>query len=80
VLKVESEKLFNLIESNFSVYFDDEFVSKESYQGVPQGSNTGPTLSLIPLLEFLKQAPSVSYADDGLFFSDRPFEIQSMED
>jgi len=46
------------------------------HKGVPQGSNLGPTLSILVLKEFLKQHESVSYADDGLFFSDHPFEIK----
>jgi len=43
--------------------------------GVPQGSNTGPLLALIPLIDFLSQKSSISYADDGLFYSNKPFEI-----
>lgn len=75
---VKSEQYFNSITANLSVGYTEDFISPESYKGVPQGSNTGPLLSLIPLLEFLKQKPSVSYADDGLFYSDKPFEIQDL--
>lgn len=46
----------------------DIFTLPKPLKGVPQGSNLSPLLSLIPLINFLKQADSVSYADDGLFF------------
>lgn len=46
------------------------------YTGVPQGSNLGPTLAILVLKEFLQQQESLSYADDGLFFSNQPFEIK----
>lgn len=45
-------------------------------RGVPQGSNLGPTLSILVLKGFLSQQHSLSYADDGLFFSNEPFVIQ----
>jgi len=45
-------------------------------KGVPQGCNLSPLLSLIPLrYYFLVQQESVSYADDGLFFGNEPFDI-----
>jgi len=45
-------------------------------KGVPQGCNLSPLLSLIPLrYYFLVQQESVSYADDGVFFGNEPFEI-----
>jgi hypothetical protein len=53
----------------------DSWTVKPQFNGVPQGSNTGPLLSLIALIDFLKQQPSVSYADDGVFYGDEPFEI-----
>jgi hypothetical protein len=50
-------------------------VIPDQFKGVPQGSNLGPTLSILVLKSFLQQQVSVSYADDGLFFSNEPFEI-----
>lgn len=41
-----------------------------------QGSYTGPLLALIPIIQFLSQQLSVSYADDGLFYGDKPFEVK----
>lgn len=46
--------------------------------GVPQGSNTGPLLALIPMRKYLNQLPSISYADDGIFYSKEDFEIKDM--
>jgi retron-type reverse transcriptase len=46
------------------------------FAGVPQGSGLGPILSILLLKEFLSQRESVSYADDGLFFSDEEFTIK----
>lgn len=45
------------------------------FSGVPQGSNLGPLLANLIMKEFLIQQSSVSYADDGLFYSDSPFEV-----
>jgi hypothetical protein len=36
--------------------------------GLPQGSGISPILTSLPLKEFYGQHPSVSYADDGLFY------------
>jgi hypothetical protein len=59
--------------------FDSELMGHQILpKGVPQGSNTGPLLSLIPLIKFLSQQKSVSYADDGLFYSDEPFEVKDL--
>jgi len=55
-----------------------DVVIPDKYKGVPQGSNLGPLLALLPMREFLCQMSSVSYADDGLFYSDEPFEIYDM--
>lgn len=76
--QVSQENYFNELGNSHSVFNHEDFISPESYKGVPQGSNTGPLLSLIPLLDYLKQVPSVSYADDGLFYSDTPFEIKDL--
>jgi len=46
-----------------------------STTGVPQGAPTSPFLSIITLKEFLSQQDSISYADDPVFFGDRPFVI-----
>jgi len=43
--------------------------------GVPQGAPTSPLLSNLSLRFFLSQQPSVSYADDPIFFGERKFEI-----
>jgi len=47
----------------------------QQYQGVPQGSNHGPLLANLVMKKFLSQVPSISYADDGIFYSNEPFEI-----
>jgi len=56
----------------------DQIFVPDEYKGVPQGSNLGPLLALVPMREFLCQQPSISYADDGIFYSDTPFEIYDM--
>lgn len=45
-------------------------------KGVPQGSPTSPLLSMVLLPEFLKQARSISYADDPVFFGTEEFTIK----
>lgn len=49
--------------------------AKWGYKGVPQGAPTSPILSILILDQFLQQQPSVSYADDPIFFGDKPFTI-----
>jgi len=46
------------------------------FTGVPQGAPTSPFLSILTLKDFLTQVPSVSYADDPIFYSDEDFEIK----
>jgi len=46
------------------------------FTGVPQGAPTSPFLSILTLKDFLTQVPSVSYADDPIFYSDKDFEIK----
>jgi len=48
--------------------------------GVPQGAPTSPFLSMLTLKEFLQQQPSISYADDPIFYNDRPFVIDFNEE
>lgn len=53
------------------------FVKWESHRGLPQGSPLSPILTVLVLDEFTKQAEdSVFYADDGLFFGNKPFMIE----
>ena len=47
--------------------------------GVPQGAPTSPLLSIMSLRHFLQQVPSVSYADDPIFYSDEDFKIRGMK-
>lgn len=50
-------------------------------KGVPQGSNTGPLLSLINMNRWLKMIGqhSVTYADDGLFFSNSEIDLSKLD-
>jgi len=66
----------NVLDNNISI--GDQIFVPDKYKGVPQGSNLGPLLALVPMREFLCQQPSISYADDGIFYSDEPFEIYDM--
>lgn len=47
------------------------------FKGVAQGTNTGPTLSLIPLLNFNTYINSIKYANDGILYGDQEFSIRS---
>lgn len=44
--------------------------------GVPQGAPTSPFMSMLVMKDFLQQVPSISYADDPIFYSDEPFVIK----
>lgn len=44
--------------------------------GFPQGAATSPICSISILVPFLSQVPSISYADDPIFYSDEDFTIQ----
>jgi len=46
-----------------------------AYQNIAQGSNIAPILTAVGLKDFMEQLPSVFYADDGIFFSDKPIKI-----
>lgn len=50
-------------------------LSKKIYQGLPQGSAISPTLTILMLNKFLRQNKSLSYADDGLFYSEEEFKV-----
>jgi hypothetical protein len=53
----------------------------ESPKGVPQGAPTSPLVSILLLIRsFLTQTPSISYADDPIFYSDSMFEIKGDSD
>lgn len=51
-----------------------------SHRGLAQGCNTSPILTAAVLREFTEQLDSVFYADDGIFFSDKPIEIKDDPD
>lgn len=85
ILRVEDlEAMFNLREYKYPPYkiIDQLFINpippdlEYSYQGVPQGSPTSPILSITTLKDFLSQQPSISYADDPIFYGNKPFEIK----
>jgi len=46
------------------------------HEGVAQGSPTGPLLSTQCLTDFLSQRKSLSYADDGFFYSNKDFLVK----
>lgn len=47
-------------------------------EGTPQGSAMGPLLAAFCLIPFFNQLTSLSYADDGLFFSNQPITLEIM--
>lgn len=50
--------------------------------GFPQGANISPFLSILKLLEDgdPEFARLVMYADDGIFYSDKKFEVSDVEE
>lgn len=46
-------------------------------EGLPQGLPTSPVCSILTLPEFLSQQSCVSYADDPIFYGEKPFDIFS---
>lgn len=71
------DNIFEYVQMQWAL-FDQYSPAKvpNQFEGVPQGAPTSPLLSILALKEFLSQQESVSYADDGIFFGDRPFEIK----
>lgn len=49
---------------------------RSAVSGVAQGAPTSPLLSILTLKEFLSQQKSLSYADDGIFYGEKKFEIK----
>jgi len=45
-------------------------------EGLPQGLGTSPLLAISALNDFLTQQPSVSYADDPIFYGNKDFKIK----
>lgn len=77
-LKQERTNPYHPLEKLHAVHSATRFnkdVMPDIFKGVPQGSNLGPLLALVAIRNFLAQRESISYADDGLFFGDEPFEI-----
>jgi hypothetical protein len=46
------------------------------FVGVPQGAPTSPLTSILTLKDFLTQKPSISYADDPIFYDKDDFNIK----
>ena len=63
--------------------FADEFeydslqndTNRFTKEGVAQGTAIGPILAAYCLIPFFSQMKSLSYADDGLFFSTKPIKL-----
>jgi hypothetical protein len=51
-----------------------------AHTNIPQGANTSPILTAMVLRDFTQQLPSVFYADDGIFFSNKPITIKDDPD
>jgi hypothetical protein len=45
--------------------------------GVAQGSPISPLVSILGLTKFLSSHPSVSYADDPIFYKNKDFKVRS---
>jgi hypothetical protein len=58
---------------------DPEFSVGSSF-GVAQGSPISPLISILGLDKFLTQIPSISYADDPIFYYDHDFEIRDSKE
>lgn len=59
--------------------------AEEALKGLPQGANTSPILTELVLDNWIRQmekkneGTSVFYADDGIFMSNKPIEIEDNE-
>jgi len=69
--------IFEIVQEQWAI-FDHYSPSKVvgMMEGVPQGLPTSPITSILTLKEFLTQVPSVSYADDPIFYNDKEFVIK----
>lgn len=58
--------------------YDETKLPRNPYdvKGFPQGAPTSPLASICILGDFLTQAPSVSYADDPIFYGNQEFKIR----
>jgi len=71
-----STNVFEIVQEQwalFDMYQPSKVVGQ--FDGVPQGSPTSPLLAISVLGELLSQVESVSYADDPIFYSNKPFKI-----
>lgn len=57
-------------------------VPKDRWIGVPQGAPTSPFLSILALNNAIKNdsVSSIRYADDGIFYSEFPFDVPNSEE
>lgn len=56
----------------------------DAFKGLPQGLNTSPILSILTLEDWVqsyraKGVKLLMYADDGIIYSDKPFEVYPPE-
>ena len=68
---------FEVVQEQWAIY--DHFNCTKvtgQFDGLPQGAPTSPLLSILMLTEFSKQQTSIFYADDGIFASNKPFQIK----
>lgn len=75
--EAEVESLEEYIQVQWALLdeYKPTWVGKQ-FNGVAQGAPTSPLLAILTLKDFLSQVPSVSYADDPIFYSDKPISIK----
>lgn len=83
VLEDGCDNLFEWVQMQW-VKFDEYGLGgfNDNFKELPQGLNTSPILSLITLIDWAKKLKAkgvnlLMYADDGIMYSDQPFEPES---
>jgi hypothetical protein len=77
ILEEEQMNLFEFVQMQWALFDSHSPTTMPGhFVGVPQGAPTSPLTSILTLREFLTQVPSISYADDPIFYNENDFSVK----
>lgn len=77
ILAEEQMNLFEFVQMQWALLDSYSATTMPGhFVGVPQGAPTSPLTSILTLKDFLTQKPSISYADDPIFYDKEDFDIK----